>query len=29
LNLIIMPPIFLFGWSQRAGGPAGTEQSTA
>lgn len=29
LNLLIMPPIFLFGWSQRAGGAAGAEQSTA
>jgi len=29
LNLVIMPPIFLFGWSQQAGGPAGTEESAA
>ena len=29
LNLVIMPPIFLFGWSQQAGGPAGTEKSAA
>jgi uncharacterized membrane protein YbhN (UPF0104 family) len=29
LNLLIMPPIFLFGRSQHAGGPAGTEQSAA
>jgi uncharacterized membrane protein YbhN (UPF0104 family) len=25
LNLLIMPPIFLFGWSEQAGGAAGTE----
>ena len=27
LNLAIMAPILLFGWSQRTGGPAGTEHS--
>jgi uncharacterized membrane protein YbhN (UPF0104 family) len=27
LNLAIMLPIFLFGWNQRAGGPAGAEHS--
>ncbi len=27
LNLLIMPPVFLLGWSQRAGGAAATEQS--
>jgi uncharacterized membrane protein YbhN (UPF0104 family) len=29
LNLLIMPPIFLFGSSQRAGGPTGAKQGTA
>jgi uncharacterized membrane protein YbhN (UPF0104 family) len=29
LSVAIMLPVFLFGWSQRAGGPAGTQQSTA